>query len=116
MAQPSNRLSNNSLSRAPPIASVKREQVALDPLLDNPLMSTPQRNSETGFTDPLSQAPSQFSTPPPSQGGFERNSLVESNNTTPYNNTPPPYPRPSSVQSTTDLTDVLAEQILTNCR
>jgi hypothetical protein len=104
-------ISNNLLAKSSPIASIKREQAAFDPLLDNnqplqaqqssnrsssnsPLLSTEQRernieiDNSQGYASPIP--------PTGASGGLRPPSLISGNGN--------------------DIADVVADQILSDCR
>jgi hypothetical protein len=85
-------LSTNPLTKSAPIATVRREQVTNDPLGD--ILSQANNRSGTGSPLPESETNAYASPQPSSQAAFF----------------------PSRPASTGDVTDMLADQLLADCR
>jgi hypothetical protein len=103
-------LTNNLLAKSSPIASIKREQAAFDPLLDNNLpLQSQQASNRSSSNSPLLSVEQR-----------ERNVEIDSSQGYPSHVPPTGQSgvRPSSMMSGggTDVADVVADQILSDCR
>lgn len=92
---------NNPLSKAPPLATIKREVITNDPLAD-PLSPALHSNNRSSSNSPV---------PEPRQEETYNNYSY----TSPAPSYAPSLARPASVV-VADPTEILAEQILSNCQ